>query len=66
MESVVAACSAAIKSGAISKEVILNILLCKKDKPDETETAPNIVYMKLKYTPTEDCGIYNQLLNVGA
>ena len=66
MESVVAACSAAIKSGAISKEVILNILLRKKDKPDETEAAPNIVYMKLKYTPTEDCGIYNQLLNVGA
>ena len=66
MESVVAACDEAIKSGVISKDVILNILLRKKDKSDDMEATPNIVYMKLKYTPTEDCGIYNQLLNVGA
>ncbi len=64
MESVVTACSTAIESGTISKDVILNILLRKKDQPEPREEAPSI-YMKLKYTPTADCGRYNQLLKVG-
>lgn len=64
MEFVVTACSTAIESGTISKDVILNILLRKKDQPDPREEAPSI-YMKLKYTPTDDCGRYNQLLKVG-
>jgi hypothetical protein len=64
MESVVEACSKAIKSGTISKDVILNILLRKKDQPDHKEEPTNID-MKLKYTPTDDCSRYNQLLNAG-
>jgi transposase len=65
MESVVAACAVALKSGAISKEVILNILLRKNDKPEDTEAPPGMVYIKLKYTPTADCSRYNQLLSIG-
>lgn len=61
MESVVNACAAAIKSGTISKDVILNILLRKKDQPDNTPELPNF-YRKLKYIPTEDCSRYNQFL----
>lgn len=64
MESVVEACSQAIESGTISKDVILNILLRKKDEPDHREEALPI-YMKLKYTPTDDCSRYNQFLKEG-
>ena len=64
MESVVSACGTAIKSGTISKDVILNILLRKKDQPEPTLEFSNI-YRKLKYIPTEDCGRYNQLLRAG-
>jgi transposase len=65
MESVLDACAIAIKSGVISKVVILNILLRKKDRPDETEATPNIVYIKLKHIPTADCSRYNQFLKSG-
>lgn len=63
MESVVAACGSAIKSGMINKDAILNILLRKKDHPDTTEELPTS-YMELKYIPTDDCSRYNQLLKV--
>ena len=65
MESVLDACADAIKSGMISKVVILNILLRKKDKPDETGAEPNIVYIKLKHVTTADCSRYNQFLKSG-
>jgi transposase len=61
MEAVVSACGAAIRSGTISKDVILNILLRKKDQQD-FEPEPSPFYMKLKYTPTDDCSRYNQFL----
>jgi transposase len=64
MESVVAACSSAINSGTISKDVILNILLRKKDQPDPIPDLSTL-YRKLKYIPTEDCSRYNQFLKVG-
>ena len=64
IESVVTACSTAIESGTISKDVILNILLRKKDQPDHREE-PSTIYMKLKYTPTDDCSRYNQFLKAG-
>ncbi len=64
MESVVNACSTAIKSGTISKDVILNILLRKKDQPEPKPELSN-TYMRLKYTPTDDCRRYNQFLKAG-
>lgn len=64
MESVVNACATAIKSGTISKDVILNILLRKKDQPDPKPELSN-TYMKLKFIPTEDCSRYNQFLQAG-
>ena len=64
MESVVSACGTAIKAGTISKDVILNILLRKKDQPDLTLELSTL-YRKLKYIPTEDCRRYNQFLKVG-
>lgn len=64
MECVVAACGTAIKSGTISKDIILNILLRKKDQPDPTPDLSNF-YRKLKYIPTEDCSRYNQFLKAG-
>jgi hypothetical protein len=65
MESVVSACGTAIKSGTISKDVILNILLRKKDQP-EPQAAPSTLYGQLKYIPTDDCSRYNQFLKAGA
>lgn len=65
MESVVSACGTAIKSGTISKDVILNILLRKKDQP-ELQAEPSTIYGQLKHIPTDDCSRYNQFLKVGA
>lgn len=65
MESVVEACSTAIKAGTISKDVILNILLRKKDQPDP-QTEPSTLYGQLKHIPTDDCSRYNQFLKAGA
>ena len=65
MESVVAACATAIQSGTISKDVILNILLRKKDQPDHELDSSTIIYTQLKYPPTDDCSRYNQLLTAG-
>ena len=64
MESVVAACGTVIKSGTISKDVILNILLRKRDQLDPIPDLSNL-YRKLKYIPTEDCSRYNQFLKAG-
>lgn len=65
MDSVVAACSMAIQSGTISKDVILNILLRKKDQPDLPPDLSAPPHMKLHHTPTDDCSRYNQFLKGG-
>lgn len=62
LESVISACKIAIHSGTISKDVILNILLRKKEEKQETAELSPKVYFNLKYTPTDDCSRYNQLL----
>lgn len=66
MESVVSACSYALSIKAISKDVILNALFRKNDEPDkEREDAEDAEeYLKLKYTPQENCNSYNQLLSL--
>jgi transposase len=66
LDAVVAACSIAISLGTISKDVILNTLLRKKDQPEAQLEPSDKIYIKLKYTPTTDCSHYNQLLKVGA
>jgi len=66
MDSVVAACSVAIQSGTISKDVILNILLRNNDQPDPAPDLSTLPYMKLKHIPTDDCSRYNQFLKAGA
>mgnify|MGYP003393755864 FL=1 len=63
LESVVLACSEAIGSKTISKDIILNILLRQNDKDSEAEEASNIVYLPLKHIPTADIAVYNQLLS---
>lgn len=63
LESVVMACAEAIKSKAISKDVILNILLRQNDEPIESEEVSNIVYLPLKHIPTANTDVYNQLLS---
>jgi hypothetical protein len=65
IESVVLACTEAIKIGTISKDVILNILLRKKDETKVTEEPYGQVYRILKHTPVADCSLYNQLLKLG-
>ena len=63
LESVVLACAEAIKSKAVSKDVILNILLRQNDEAQENEEVSNIVYLPLKHVPTADTTVYNQLLS---
>lgn len=63
LESVVLACAEAIKSKAVSKDVILNILLRQNDEPIEIDEISNIVYLPLKHIPTADTAVYNQLLS---
>lgn len=65
LEAVVSACSQATKAGSISKDIILNILLRKKDEPEGTIVATSIVYPALEHTPVANCNLYNQLLKVG-
>ena len=64
IESVINACSYAIEMRAVSKDVILNALFRKNDKPniqDMEEKDPE--YLELKYTPEENCSSYDQLLS---
>ncbi len=63
LELVVAACSEALKSKAISKDIILNILLRKNDDSDKEEESTNIIYLPLKHIPTADTAVYNKLLS---
>jgi len=62
MESVTAACTEALKSKAISKDVILNILQRKSDTVD-SEADANIIHLPLKHVPRADCNAYNFLLS---
>jgi transposase len=65
IESVISACSQAIKIGTVSKDVILNILLRRKDEVNTLEPNKDISYYNLKYTPKADCSTYNNLLKLG-
>jgi hypothetical protein len=69
IESVVSACAQAIKMGTISKDVILNILLRNKNETKllETKSEPTNYnqYHVIKYTPSIDFSIYDNLLNLG-
>jgi transposase len=62
IESVIAACSYAIKIRAISKDIILNTLFRKNDEPDIIQEATE-QYLNLKHIPEEKCNSYNQLLS---
>jgi hypothetical protein len=70
LETVAAACKEALAAGTISKDVILNILLRKKEinpADDVIENAPITLLESLKLSsPVEaDCSIYNRLLKSG-
>ena len=62
MESVTLACAEALKAKAISKDVILNILLRQGDTGEEVSDA-DIIYLPLKHAPIADCNAYNFLLS---
>ena len=65
IESVVSACNHAIKMGAISKDMILNILLRNKDNAKVIELKDHKEYYTLKHTLNVDCNRYNSLLKLG-
>jgi transposase len=62
MESVVAACAEAIKAKAISKDVILNILLRSNEITNNVAKSPT-TYLPLKHIPTANCNAYDSLLS---
>lgn len=62
MESVVCACSEALKAKAISKDVILNILLRGNEISDNVSKSP-ANYLPLKHIPQANCTAYNSLLS---
>lgn len=72
IESVINACSYAIKMQAISKDVILNALFRKNDESAIQNTEEEVPvgnpgedpkYLELKYVPEENCSSYDQLLS---
>ena len=65
MESVVFACAKALSEGTVSKDIILNILLRKKDEQLTSAEVVPIQYPSLKYIPNADCTSYNRLLKLG-
>jgi hypothetical protein len=64
MESVVAACQEAITNGNISKDVIINILLRKKEQQTVNEEIVTISYPTLRTIVETDYSPYNQLLKL--
>jgi len=64
IESVIAACLAAIRTQTISKDVIVNILLRNKEVTYEVDNA-EVIYLPLKHIPKADCRIYDKLLSGG-
>ncbi len=61
LEQVRLACDIAIKERAISKDIILNILLRSKDSKMSI-AEENITYLALKHTPEAEPNAYNHLL----
>ena len=61
LEQVCLACAIAIKERAISKDIILNILLRSKDSK-RSMAEENITYLALKHTPEAEPNAYNHLL----
>lgn len=70
IESVTAACSYALQMKVVSKDVILNALLRKKNdelnvqNTEEGNPEEDSKYLKLKYPPTENCRSYDRLLSM--
>ena len=62
IEAVRQACAESIKTKAVSKDVILNILLRKK-ATEEDNYDSNFNYPTLKHIPDANCSIYNKLLS---
>jgi hypothetical protein len=60
MESVIDACSKAIKEKTVSKDVILNILFRKNDEIQIAQKPEQ--YLELKHQPQENCKAYDSLL----
>lgn len=65
IESVVSACAEALRIGAVSKDMILNILLRQKDCLKTQELDNYNVYPNLKHLPKADCTTYDSLLKLG-
>lgn len=65
IESVVSACVEAIKNCAVSKDVILNILLRQKDCLKTPQSDHYNEYPILKHLPKADCATYDSLLKLG-
>jgi hypothetical protein len=64
IESVISACTEAMKTGAVSKDTILNILLRQKECPKTSELDHHNGYPVLKYLPKADCTAYDSLLKL--
>ena len=65
IESVVSACAEALRISAVSKDMILNILLRQKDCLKTQELDNYNVYPNLKHLPKADCTTYDSLLKQG-
>ena len=65
IDSVISACTEAIKIGVISKDMILNILLRQKDCIKTLELDNYKVYPSIKHLPKADCTTYDSLLKLG-
>ena len=69
LESVVSACTEALKAKTVSKDIILNILLRRNDQPEQVKQntdinkTANIICLQLKHTPKADTSVYDQLLS---
>ena len=66
LDGVCAACEEAIAAGAVSQDVVLNILCRAHDDPEVTvcETSPRLP--ELKAPPLANCSRYDELLSGGA
>ena len=65
IESVIDACSYAIKIKAISKDIIINALFRKNDESEVQEEKLVVTeeHITLEHVPKEQCSAYNQLLS---
>ena len=65
LDAVAEACSVAITSGAVSRDVVLNILCRKFDEPGIAEVDITTNLPELAMPPLANCGRYDNLLSGG-